>query len=67
MIYEIYTTDIPAALTNGASLVVISADGQLALVQSANPVECISSYDHSELNALISEAKWRQPCKDCEV
>lgn len=67
MIYEINTTDIPTALQSGASLIIISADSQMALVQSVNPIECIASHEDTELSTLIKEAKWRQPCKDCEV
>ena len=67
MIYEINTSDIPSAFANGASLIIISADSQLALVQSESPIECLASYNDSELSALMKDIKWRQPCKDCEV
>lgn len=67
MIYEINTSDIPSAFANGASLIIISADSQLALVQSESPIECLASYNDSELSTLMNDNKWRQPCKDCEV
>ena len=67
MIYEIYTTDIPAAHAVGASEIIISADGTVALVRSETPIKCIAFYEESELNAQTKEARWRQPCKDCEV
>ena len=67
MIYEINTSDIPSAFANGASLIIISADSQLALVQSESPIECLASYNDSELSILMNDNKWRQPCKDCEV
>jgi hypothetical protein len=67
MIYEISTTDIPAAHAVGASEIIISADGTVALVRSETPIECIAFYEDSELSAITAESKWRQPCKDCEV
>lgn len=67
MIYEITASDIPTALTSGASLVIISTDGLSALVRSEASIECISSYSEDQLSSLMKEAKWRQPCKDCEV
>jgi len=67
MIYEINASDIPTALATGASLIIISGDSSLALVQSATSIECIASYDDSELSTITAESKWRQPCKDCEV
>jgi hypothetical protein len=67
MIYEINTSDIPSALAAGALLIIISSDSQLALVQSESPIECLASYNASELNTLMNDIKWRQPCKDCEV
>lgn len=67
MIYEINTSDIPQALAVGATLIIISSDSQLALVQSDSSIECLASYNDSELNTLLNDIKWRQPCKDCEV
>jgi len=67
MIYEINTSDIPLALAVGATLIIISSDSQLALVQSESPIDCLASYNDSELNTLMNDVKWRQPCKDCEV
>jgi hypothetical protein len=67
MIYEINTSDIPAAFASGASLIIISGDGQLALVRSSTPIDCLASYDDNQLISVMSEAKWRQPCKDCEI
>jgi hypothetical protein len=67
MIYEINTSDIPLALAVGTTLIIISSDSQLALVQSESPIDCLASYNDSELNTLMNDVKWRQPCKDCEV
>lgn len=67
MIYEINASDIPLALAAGASLMIISGDSSLALVQSETPIECIASYEDIQLNDITTETKWRQPCKDCEV
>ena len=67
MIYEINTSDIPLTLAVGATLIIISSDSQLALVQSESPIDCLASYNDSELNTLMNDVKWRQPCKDCEV
>jgi hypothetical protein len=67
MIYEIATNDISTALASGASLIIISKDSSSALMRSEASMECISSYSDDELSSLMKEAKWRQPCKDCEV
>ena len=67
MIYEINTSDIPLTLAVGATLIIISSDSQLALVQSESQIDCLASYNDSELNTLMNDVKWRQPCKDCEV
>lgn len=67
MIYKIPTTDIHNVLSSGGSLIIISNDGQYALVRSGNTIEAIEQYEDSALNSLLVEAKWRQPCKDCEV
>ena len=67
MIYEISTTDIHSVLSSGGSLIIISNDGQYALVRSENAIEAIEQYEESALNSLLVEARWRQPCKNCEV
>jgi len=67
MIYEINTSDIPSALASGAILIIISGDSTVALVKSYITMDCIASYEDSELIAVMGEPKWRQPCKDCEV
>ena len=67
MIYEINTSDIPAAFAAGASLIIISGDSQLALVSSSAPIDCIASYDDNQLISVMGEAKWHQPCIDCDV
>ena len=67
MIYEISTTDIHSVLSSGGGLIIISNDGQQALIRSENAIEAIEQYEESALNGLLAEARWRQPCKDCEV
>lgn len=67
MIYEVATSDIPTALAGGASLIIISIDSSSALMRSEASMDCISSYSEDQLSSLMKEAKWRQPCKDCEV
>ena len=67
MIYEILAANIPQALQSGASLSIISGDGQLALVSSNTPIDCIALYNDNQLISVMSEAKWRQPCIDCDV
>ena len=67
MIYEINASNIPAAFASGAILIIISADSSVALVKSYIDMDCIESYGDDQLNSLLNEAKWRQPCKDCEV
>ena len=67
MIYEINTTDISSALASGAVLIIISWDSSAALVKSYIAIDCIASYEDDQLSSLLNDAKWRQPCKDCEV
>ena len=67
MIYEISTTDIHNVLSSGGNLIIISNDGQYALVRSENTIEAIEQYEESALSSQLAEVKWRQPCKDCEV
>lgn len=67
MIYEINTSDIPLALASGAVLIVISGDRSAALVKSYIAIDCIASYEEEQLTSVMSETKWRHPCKDCEV
>lgn len=67
MIYEINISDVPVALQQGASVIIISGDSSLALMRSQTPIDCIASYNEDQLHGLMAETKWRQPCKDCEV
>lgn len=67
MIYEISTIDIHNVFSSGGSVIIISKDGQQALVRSENAIESIEQYEESALDGLLAEAKWHQPCKDCEV
>ena len=67
MICEINVADLPSAFASGASLIIISGDSSLALVRTETPIDCLGSYDDAQLSTLMSEAKWHQPCKDCEL
>jgi len=67
MICEINVVNLPAAFASGASLIIISGDSSLALVRTATLIDCIESYADAQLSTLMSEAKWHQPCKDCEL
>lgn len=67
MIYEIQIQDLPNALSSGASILIISNDSQYALIESDFEIECIESYKFDQLNTLMQDEKWRQPCKECEV
>lgn len=68
MIFEITCSNMPAAISSGASIIIMSADSKSALVQAETiDVEYIQSYPDEELNTLLGDIKWRQPCKDCEV
>ena len=67
MICEISTSDLPSALANGASLIIISADGSSALVRVNATIDCIESYTDDQLSNLMNESKWRQPCRDCKI
>lgn len=67
MIYEINVTDIPSALNSGASLIIISNDSTTALVSSTTLIANAVSYQSSQMEIVLAEPKWRQPCKDCEI
>jgi len=68
MIYEILVSNIPSALEKGVSIIIISADGQHALIESNTAeIDYIESYPYETLDTLLNQEKWRQPCIDCEV
>ena len=67
MIYEIAITEVPGALNAGANLIIISSDGTCALVSSTTIIPNATFYQSHQMEALLAEPKWRQPCKDCEV
>lgn len=67
MIYEIAITEVPGALNAGANLIIISGDGAHALVSSTTVIPNATCYQSHQMEALLAEPKWRQPCKDCEV
>lgn len=67
MIYEISVNDIPYALNSGASLIIISNDSTSALVSSTTPISNAVIHVSSDIDSLLTEPKWRQPCKDCEI
>ncbi len=66
MIFEIEVVQLPKAMQDGASLIIISGDGALALVKADSLSEYINSYSEQNYMAVISESKWRQPCIGCE-
>jgi len=73
MIYEIANADLYVASQHGAVLVCISADGTRALISAPSAPAGIavtngfdeSTGDNMQLARLLSDAAWRQPCKDC--
>ena len=67
MIYEILSANIPSALSSGGTLIIISGDSQYALIKSANAIEAINEYDELQLESIVVEPKWRQPCIDCDI
>lgn len=68
MIYEILVTEIHSAFESDAQLIIISGDGQYALVHCEQlDIQFLESYPDSQLNEVLADLKWRQPCKDCEV
>jgi hypothetical protein len=66
MIFEIELTQLPKALQDGASLIIISGDGALALVKADSLSEYINSYSEQDYMAVVSNLKWKQPCIGCE-
>jgi len=68
MIYEISTTQIPIALQNSCSLIIISADSSHALIRGNNidQFTIINQYEDSAMNSVLSLPFWQQPCTNCE-
>lgn len=66
MIFEIEVTQLPKAMQDGASLIIISGDSMLALVKADSLSEYINSYSEQDYMTVISDSKWRQPCIGCE-
>ena len=69
MIYEIDSVELPIALQNGCSIVIISADSSKALITGTNlqGLNLINQYTAEQLNSILSDAFWKQPCVNCEV
>lgn len=69
MIYEIDSVELPIALQNGCSIVIISADSSKALVKGTNiqGLNVTYQYTPEHLNSVMSDVFWKQPCINCEV
>jgi hypothetical protein len=67
MIYQIATKELPTAISNACSLVVISADSQAALIRGYNleNINVLRSFQDDELSSLLQQDFWRQPCNNC--
>lgn len=67
MIYEIETSQIPLALQNNGKLIIISADSLRALIQITNieSLTILNTYNDEDLNSLLADDRWRQPCTNC--
>ena len=76
MIYEIKISDVYIARQNGATFIINSIDNT-ALVRSQSIIENIviiaeladddTPDGKLQLDEILKLAKWRQPCKDCEL
>lgn len=69
MIYEIYSNELPIAIRNGCDIIILSADSSKALVEGSTSTELniINEYSKEEINTILSDPIWKQPCKDCEA
>ena len=69
MIYEIYSNELPIAIRNGCDIIILSADSSKALVEGSTLTELniINVYSKEEINTVLSNPIWKQPCKDCEA
>lgn len=66
MINLISTHDIPIALSQGASLIMISSDSKKALIRGElNDMSVESTFEDSQIEEIISDSFWKQPCKSC--
>lgn len=66
MIYEIEVRQLPQALQEGASLIIISGDSLTALVKVDSMDNYINAYQEQDYNIVVSSLKWKQPCIGCE-
>lgn len=69
MIYEIYTSQLPIAITNVCNILIISNDSSRALIKTENieGLNILNEYQESDFNIICSDLFWKQPCIDCEV
>lgn len=69
MIYEIYSNQLPMAIENGCKIVIISSDSNKILISGTNlsDLNVINQYSENELNGILSDPLWKQPCVDCEI
>jgi hypothetical protein len=67
MIYQININDLPIAITNMCQIVCISNDSQNALIRCSNleNITAIQSFQDDELNSVLQQDYWRQPCTNC--
>ena len=69
MIYEIYSNELPIAIRNGCNIIILSADSSKTLIETSTSTELniINEYSKEEINTVLSNPIWKQPCKDCEA
>lgn len=64
MIYKIFGKDAKTP----EQFIIFSVDGTYALVRSDTDIdEYLEKYPESELNSLLNDTLYQQPCKDCEL
>ena len=67
MIHQITTSDLPIAIKNMCEIVVMSTDSRFALIRGNNieNITPIQSFQDEDLNSILIEDFWRQPCNNC--
>lgn len=67
MIYQINSNQLPAAIQLNCTIIILSVDSTSALIQGDNitGLTIINQYQDNQLNSLLSNPGWRQPCVNC--
>jgi hypothetical protein len=68
MIYKILGSDVKLVFERNGRLIVLGGNGVHALVtdlSNTDNITIVEQYNNSQLNELLAESEWQQPCVNC--